>query len=435
MKPWLKGLLPQTLFARFFLILITPLILLQLVAGWIFYDRHWDLIVRRFADQVASDIRYVLTDIKEHPDELARITDNARKYFGFEITFDSNAVLTGESPQAGLTTALLSQALAVRVNRPYRVDTSNLKERVLIYLQFKDEVMTIVVPGKRLFSSSSYIFLLWMIGTSLVLLAIAIVFMRNQVRPVARLAQAVEEFGKGRDDGVEFKPSGAIEVRRVGAAFTAMRARVRDYMRQRTTMLAGVSHDLRTPLTRMKLRLEVMPAPEQEIVKLKENIVAMEKMLEGYLSFARGEGSERPETTDIATLLNTLVSNWRESGANIVDYHVEDKVVLPVRPLALSRAVDNLLGNAYRHAGHIWVRLSRRKRSVQITVDDDGPGIPRELRALAFQPFERLEVGNPEGGTGLGLTIARDVCRAHGGDLSLSDSPSGGLRAVITLPL
>jgi two-component system osmolarity sensor histidine kinase EnvZ len=258
--------------------------------------------------------------------------------------------------------------------------------------------------------------------------------MRNQVKPIRRLAQAADSFGKGRDVA-DFKPEGATEVRQAAAAFLQMRNRIKRQIRQRTEILAGVSHDLRTPLTRMKLQLAMLgETPEAE--NLESDVAAMERMVEGYLAFARGEGVEQPQPTEVSGLLRDVVAQMRRDGG-VVDLHVEQAMTLPLRPETMRRCLSNLIANAQRHGEHVSVRAGPRDRAVEITIDDDGPGIPPEMRREVFKPFFRLESSrNPEtGGVGLGLTIARDVVRNHGGDLVLEDAPGGGLRARIWLPV
>jgi two-component system osmolarity sensor histidine kinase EnvZ len=273
-----------------------------------------------------------------------------------------------------------------------------------------------------------------MVGTSLALLAFATIFMRNQVRPIKRLAQAADDFGRGRDIR-DFRPSGATEVELAGHAFNLMRDRIRRQISQRTEMLAGVSHDLRTPLTRMKLQLALMGnAPE--IADLKKDIEEMERMVGGYLAFARGEGTERAVDADLIELVSDAVNDARREGAAIDLAAPAQKIMLPLRRDALRRALANVIGNARRYATRIEVSLRSRDHSVDVVVDDNGPGIPLARREDVFRPFFRLESSrNPEtGGTGLGLAIARDIVRTHGGEITLHDSPLGGLRAVLRLP-
>jgi two-component system, OmpR family, osmolarity sensor histidine kinase EnvZ len=258
--------------------------------------------------------------------------------------------------------------------------------------------------------------------------------MRNQVKPIRRLAHAAESFGKGQEVR-DFKPEGATEVRQAAAAFISMRDRIKRQIQQRTEMLAGVSHDLRTPLTRMKLQLEMLPeVPEASY--LQADVAEMEHMVEGYLAFARGEGQEKPAPTDLGNLLRDVVGHMTRDGRK-VDLHVEQDLTLPLRRESMRRCLSNLLANAKRHGQHVAVRAGRRKNLVEVTIDDDGPGIPPERYEDVFKPFFRLEQSrNPAtGGIGLGLTIARDVARSHGGDVALEPAPGGGLRARIWLPV
>jgi two-component system osmolarity sensor histidine kinase EnvZ len=294
--------------------------------------------------------------------------------------------------------------------------------------------MEIFVPRERLFSSTTYIFLMWMIGTSLLLFAIATMFMRNQVRPIRRLAAAVDNFGKGRDVP-DFKPEGATEIRRAAAAFERMRGRINNALTQRTEMLAGVSHDLRTPLTRMKLQLAML-AESKGVEDLKEDLREMEVMVEEFLAFARGEGTEEPVESDLAEIINAIAR-----GASIDDRLVEATTAgdlkIRIRPNAIRRCITNLVVNAKTHAQTVKVSAARRGGLVEINVDDDGLGIPNEEREAVFKPFYRLDSSrNPgTGGTGLGLSIARDLARGSGGDVTLAESSLGGLRATITLPV
>lgn len=434
----LKNMLPKTLFGRSLLIIVMPLIILQLVSTWIFYDRHWDTITRRLSTAIAGDISLTLELMQRSPGSEARaaIFDMARRNLQLEITLDEGAII-GEQGASG--NAQIDYFLArslTGLQRPFRIDSTDFTDRVVIDIQLKDGVMTVVVPGKRLFSTTTYIFLMWMVGTSLVVFAVASIFMRNQVRPIRRLAAAADAFGKGRDAAeVDFKPEGALEVRQAASAFNLMRTRLRRQIRQRTDMLSGVSHDLRTPITRMKLQLAMLP-DSSAAGELTGDIAEMERMIEGYLTFARGEGGEDGADTDLALLIEDTVAGWRRNGA-VIDLHIEGALSAWVKPDSIKRVVNNLIANAQRYGSHIWVRAGKRSDAIEITVDDDGPGIPETHREEVFRPFYRLdESRNPDtGGTGLGLAIARDLVRGHGGDISLGDSPHGGLRARIRLPV
>jgi two-component system osmolarity sensor histidine kinase EnvZ len=293
-------------------------------------------------------------------------------------------------------------------------------------------VLDIKAPRKRLATGTIWLFVSWVVGTSLLLFGIAAAFMRNQVRAIRRLARSAEAFGMGREIP-PIRPEGATEVRQAGAAFNRMQERIRRFLAQRTEMLAGVSHDLRTPLTRLRLALAMLPpSPElrQDIADMTADVEEMERMVSGYLSFARGEGTEQAEAVDLSSVLEDVAAGARRSGA-VVDLAVPAGLTLPLRADAIRRAITNLVDNARRHAERVTVAAVPQGRTVMVTVDDDGPGIPEARRESVFRPFE----SGSSGGTGLGLTIARDIVRAHGGDIVLEDSPLGGLRARIRLPV
>jgi two-component system osmolarity sensor histidine kinase EnvZ len=295
-------------------------------------------------------------------------------------------------------------------------------------------VLTVISPLSRLFSSSSYVFLMLMAGTALILFGVALLFMHGQIEPIRRLAAIAENLGKGREVP-DFQPEGSLETRQAATAFLTMRERLRRQIQQRTEMLAGVSHDLRTPLTRMKLGLALLEGKE-EIAELKADIAEMEQMIEGYLAFARGEGDEEPALVDFAALLEEVATGLRRTGKQ-VELSINGELPGLARPLAIKRCITNLAANAARFGSKVDITGTRRKKAVEIVVDDNGPGIPADQREDVFRPFVRLETSRNRqtGGVGLGLTIARDVARAHGGDLVLQDSPSGGLRARLRLPI
>ncbi len=435
----LKQMLPKSLFGRSLMIIVTPLIMLQVVSTWIFFDRHWDTITRRLANSISGDIAWVIEEMRVDPSARRRtaLFVLARQHKGLQLILKPGEILPNtEAEYGGILDSTLAHSLGERVRKPFVIDSSSFKTRVVIDIQLPNAVLTVVAPGKRLFSSTTYIFILWMVGTSLVLFAVASVFMRNQVRPIRRLAQAADAFGKGAEAaGRDFRLQGATEVRLAATAFNRMRERIRRQMRQRTDMLSGVSHDLRTPMTRMKLQLAMLDnSPEVE--ELRADVGEMERMIEGYLTFARGEGDEVSVELPLDRLIEDLVANWRRNGVAI-DLHLEGQWTMPMKRNAFGRCLDNLIANASRYGDHVWVRAGQRGNMIEITVDDDGPGIPPEELENVFRPFYRLDRSrNPDtGGTGLGLAIARDIARAHGGDIELEKSPQDGLRARLRLPL
>jgi two-component system osmolarity sensor histidine kinase EnvZ len=434
----INRVLPRSLLGRSVMILVTPLILLQVVATWVFYDSFWDKITRRLTGAVAGDVAAIVELMEGLPpdSEFGPLFDMAARTMEIEFEWHPGAILPTDTVvrRETLVDVKLADALAGRVRRPFAIDSRSIEKFVEIHVQLADGVVVATVPRLRLFSSTTYVFILWMVGTSVGLFAVAILFMRKQVRPIRQLAAAADAFGKGRPVE-DYVPKGAAEVHLAGAAFLRMRDRIRRQMVQRTEMLAGVSHDLRTPLTRM--RLELAMSPETEITRdLKADIDEMQKMLDGYLAFARGEGQEQPQQVDLGPLLRDAIGNAERAGATIVST-IPDGLVTWVRPDAFRRCISNLLTNARRHAGRIEVTSRRFKERIEIAIDDDGPGVPPEHRESVFRPFFRLESSRNQetGGVGLGLTIARDVMRSHGGDLTLDRSPLGGLRALVRLPI
>lgn len=435
---WFKRILPQGLLGRSLLIIVTPLIVVQLVSTYIFYASHWDTVARRLATGLVGDVGAVIESLRAFPgpENRQRIIGIAANRMDLDIRFEMGGILpnTPSPAPAGIMEVALHAALSERLQRPFTIDARSHEREVAVRVQLSDGLLEVFVPRKRLFSSTTYIFVLWMVGTSLLLLGIATIFMRNQVRSVRKLAVAADAFGKGRDVA-NFKPEGAAEVRQAAQAFNLMRDRIKRQMQQRTEMLAGVSHDLRTPLTRMKLQVAMLGDADGR-AELEEDVAEMEQMVEGYLAFVRGEGGEASVPTDLAALVGDVVGRFRREGRDM-DLHVEDSLVMPIKPQAMGRVIGNLIGNALRYGGHVWVRVGRRPDAAEIIVDDDGPGIPEASREQVFKPFFRMERSRnlATGGVGLGLTIARDIVRGHGGDVLLEDSPLGGLRARIRLPL
>lgn len=433
----LKRVVPSSLLGRSLLIIVMPLILVQIVSAFVFYENHWNTVTRRLVNGLVGDVVAVIELLQTFPDrsDRARVIDLAEQ-MALSVRYAEGAMLPPHAPPAenSFLEDSLSTSLEERVARPFHLDLVSRDREVELHVQLGDGVLEIVTPRKRLDSSTTYIFVLWMVGSSLLLFGVATLFMRNQVRSVRRLAAAADRFGKGRDVP-DFKPEGAAEVRQAALAFNLMRERLQRQIGQRTEMLAGVSHDLRTPLTRMKLELAMM-GDDDGVSELKQDVAEMERMIGGYLAFARGDAAEAMCETDIGALLEDVAARLRREGG-AVDLQCEGEIVLPLRPHAMDRALTNLIGNAVRYANQVRVEAGYRGDAVEIIVDDDGAGIPADRREDVFRAFFRLESSrNPQtGGVGLGMTIARDVVRAHGGDVTLEDSPLGGLRVRVRLPL
>jgi len=433
----LKPYLPKSLLGRSLLIIVTPLFLLQVVSATIFFQNHWSKVGRRLALGVGGEIGMVINSMRHIQDVEEReiLFDRAMASLQLNIHFEAEKVIKdtarlGES----ILVDQFTKALDESINKPHRIDAASNKRFVHVQIQLAEGVLSVTVPRKRLFSTSTYVFVLMMVGTSVLLFFVAMIFMRNQVRPIRKLAEAADDFGKGRDTP-RFKPEGATEVRRAAGAFISMRNRIKRQIQQRTDMLAGVSHDLRTPLTRMKLQLAMMN-DDDGVADLKTDIADMEHMLEEYLAFVRGEGEEKATQTNITDMLSQIAIQARRKGGNI-DLHCEVEIIAAVKTNALKRSLTNFVDNAVRYGGNTSIRAALRGEMVEIVIDDDGPGIPEDKRDEVFKPFVRLDASrNPEtGGVGLGMTIARDAIRSHGGEILLEDAPGGGLRVRVSLPV
>ena len=432
----IKTVLPRGLLGRSLLIVLVPLVVLQAVAFTFFYGSHLDIISRRLSGSIAGEIAQTieLLDRYRGPENEAWILAAARRQYEFPVRLVPNAVLPPYTHVnlLGPMDDDLAAAIEAKVGRPFTMDWTSDSRDVLVRVQLPGAVLEVEAPRKRLYATTIYLFVLWVVGSALLLFAVAAMFLRIQVRAIRRLAEAAEAFGMGRDRG-PIKPEGATEVRQVAAAFNRMQERIRRFLSQRTEMLAGVSHDLRTPLTRLRLALAVLPPhPDmrQDVADMTADVEEMERMVGGYLAFARGEGSEQAQPVDLTALLEDVASAARRAGAQ-VELDGPAELTLNLRPDAARRAVTNLVDNARRHARQVRLSVEPQERGVQVIVDDDGPGIAPERRESVFRPFESGALG----GTGLGLTIARDIVRAHGGDIVLGDSPLGGLRARMRLPI
>jgi two-component system osmolarity sensor histidine kinase EnvZ len=435
---WLKAMMPKGLYARALLIIIVPMVILQSVVAFVFMERHWNLVTHHLSSAVVADIAALVEVYKVYPQERdhARLKKIAQDRLGLVVDFlpISEMPPPGPKPFFSLLDQALSVELRKQIGRPFWIDTVGRSALVEIRIQLDNAVLRVFARRSAAYASNSEIFLLWMVGTSLVLLTVAILFLRNQIRPILRLADAAESFGKGRD-APNFRPRGAREVRRAAQAFIEMKQRIERAIEQRTAMLAGVSHDLRTVLTRFKLELALLgDSPEAEA--LKKDVDEMGRMLEAYLAFARGDTGEQAEPTNMAAFLEELkLDAERNDHRSSVSFH--GYPIVTVKAAAFKRCLANLVSNAARFANSIAITGHRDHRWLTVTIDDDGPGIPTSMREEVFKPFLRLDDARnqDEGGTGLGLAIARDIARSHGGDISLGESPLGGLRATVRVPV
>jgi len=433
-----NGFMPKGLYARALLIIIAPMVILQSVIAFVFMERHWNVVTKRLSASVVQDVAALIDIYSAYPQDPdhAQIRRIAQQRLGLVVDFlpSTDMPPPGPKPFFSLLDQALADELRKQIGRPYWIDTVGKSALLEIRVQLDSAVMRIFARRSAAYVSNSEIFLLWMVGTSTVLLTVAIIFLRNQIKPILRLADAAESFGKGREVP-NFRPRGAREVRRAAAAFIEMKTRIERAIEQRTAMLAGVSHDLRTVLTRFKLELALIE-DSPEVEAMKKDVDEMARMLEAYLAFARGDSGETSAPTDMAEFLEELrLDAERHGHKTTVVFH--GPPIVTVRPAAFKRCLNNLVSNAARFAPSISISGHRDHRYLTVTVDDDGPGIPAGLREDVFKPFLRLDDARnqDEGGTGLGLAIARDIARSHGGDITLGDSPLGGLRATVRVPV
>ena len=438
----LSELAPKGLYARALIIIIAPIVLLESVVAFAFMERHWNQVTRRLSEGMARDLGAIV-DIFEAGgtgEDVARLIDLAHNRFNISLSVLPPAELPTPQPKPffDLLDRALSDEIRTNLKRPFWIDTVGQSRHVEIRVKLDHAILRFVAQRGQAYASNSHIFLMWMVGTSVVLLTVAILFLRNQIRPILRLAEAADAFGKGRPVPNDFRPRGAREVRQASQAFLEMRDRIRHHVEQRTTMLAGVSHDLRTVLTRFKLELALLgDTPERDA--LKSDVNEMQHMLEDYMAFAKGDGGEEAAATDVGELLGEVQEDTAHLGTPIEVRMRQPKreLVLPLKRQAFKRAITNLVTNAARFGDYVIIRAATDEAWLRIEVDDDGPGVPPAERDNVFRPFYRLDHARNQdaGNSGLGLAIARDIARSHGGDIALGVSSMGGLRATMRVPL
>jgi two-component system osmolarity sensor histidine kinase EnvZ len=437
---WLKRFTPRSLYGRAAMILLVPVVTIQLVVSVVFIQRHYEGITRQMTETLGRELGYLVEQADAAADLEAARTEVARLLAPLDLVVELPVAAEAGDRRTldDLSGRTVTEVLRAAVQGIEAVDLETDSRLVRIVVATRHGPMQVTVPRRRVSASNPHQLLVLMVFTSALMTLIAYLFLRNQLRPVKRLAEAADAFGKGRM--VPYKPSGATEMRLAGTAFLDMRARIDRMIEQRTAMLSGVSHDLRTPLTRLKLGLSML-APDPEIEALQHDVSDMQHLLDAFLDFARGEALEDPVAVDPFALVEQIVQDARRNGGEVRLARTGGGggggETVPLRPLAVRRALENLVGNALRYAGHAEVSVAVGERAVRITVEDDGPGIPVDQREQAMKPFIRLDTARNQDlgpGVGLGLAIARDIARRHGGTLRLGQSERlGGLKAELVL--
>ena len=434
----LASWMPQGLYGRSLIIIIAPMILLQTVVAAVFMERHFQQVTERLSGTLVGNLAAIVSIIESYPQDDGYVTVSriARRDFGLNVDVLEAENLPPPRPKPffSILDRTLSRNIVATIDRPFWIDTVGRSKILEIRIKLDDGILRVFAPRSSAYASNTHIFMAWMVGAAIVLLTIAILFLRNQIKPIQRLATEAESFGKGRPSDQAFRPGGAREVRQAAHSFAEMRDRIERSMEQRTAMLAGVSHDLKTVLTRFRLQLAFAPAGAERDA-MEADVVEMQRMLDAYLDFARGDGAEIAADLDLGELASRFEAEAKLKGCAF-SAHIEGDPVVQVRPAAFTRLLSNLVSNAFRYGETVEMHVARRDGWLTIDIDDDGPGVPEKLREEVFRPFYRLDEARnmDETGNGLGLSIARDIARSHGGDIRLRDASLCGLRACVRVP-
>jgi len=429
----LKKIIPLSLLGRSIIIIFVPMIILVIITSSVFYQTSWNIISKRLTESVVADINVIIKLINQNLEHEAIII--AKEDFKMKIIIQNNSIIDNIAykEQRGILSNRLKQSL-INLKKPFVYDLSDIDNGVMIVIQLDNNLLIINVDKDRLYSETAFVFLLWMIFASVVLLFFSYFFMNKQIRPLKRLAIIAETFGRGLD-APELKSSGAEEIKQTTKAFNQMRTRIKRFLKQRTDMLAGVSHDLRTPLTRMKLQLSLLKN-EKAKKELELDINEMTAMLDSYVSFVRSETPELIENINLNKFLKEIIKNLDNKNFEI-KFDEKNIIKTSARPLQLKRAFQNIIDNSIRYSTKLNIQIFTNNEGCVITLEDDGPGVPDKNYEDVFKPFFTLDPSRNKlkGESGLGLSITRDIIRSHGGDIKLEKSSLGGLKSVIQLPI
>tara|TARA_Y100001968_G_scaffold333403_1_gene396041 strand:+ start:2586 stop:3908 length:1323 start_codon:yes stop_codon:yes gene_type:complete len=427
----LKDFLPKGLYPRSLLIIIIPVVVLQGILTFVFLDRHWQLVTRKLSSAVASEIATFIDVVPSLG--VNKITQLSEDFYDVKVNFISSQKLTINSPKpVNLVESTLSKELSRTMKNSFVVDAHTYEKRVVVQIEKAEGIYEFIIPRRNVYATNSHIFLVWMVISSLLLVSVAVIFMRQQIKPIEKLSMAAQQFGLGKKME-NFKPSGATEVRRAAEAYLKMQERIERFIEQRTLMLAGVSHDLRTPLTRLKLQLEML-ADNKTNTELLSDVNEMQKMLENYLDFAEDVTKEKATKVDLGKMIKEIIENEATENKKIKSNIKNDKpIFFECRSIAMKRCITNLLNNACSYGSNVYVSLDKKSDIIDITIEDDGPGINKNDYDKAIKPFIRLDTSRNQNipGSGLGLSISQDITSNHGGKLVMSKSDLGGLKVKL----
>jgi len=431
---FIKKILPKRLFYRSLIIVATPIILLQIIITIVFFDSLWIKANKGMTRSLVSEVKTLFEIYKDDKTNKEEILDLYNKNFDFVVRFKENEIFPTEMPERWYSPMDRSLRRELKSAFPYSYwfDTTSYKETVYLKIKYKNGFLQIFFPKNKIAPSSARIFALWITLPGLLLITIAIVFLKNQTRPIVNLAKAAEKFGKG-EYIKEFRPSGAKEIRQAAYEFDKMRKRITIHLKQRSEMLSGISHDLRTPLTRLKLQLAMLK--QQDLAKkMGDDIEEMERMLNEYLEFSRHQKNEETEIVNLNDIIKDILSKYENKK---ISSNIENNLTINIRPNSIKRCLANLIDNGLAYGKKVEIIVKKTLNHIVIFVDDDGPGIPENERLNVIKPFYRIDKsrGQNKSGVGLGLSITNDIIRSHGGNIALEKSPLNGLRVKISLPL